>query len=393
MIVGIVAALIGLPPAAVGCYQLLLAFAAFRVSEVDVSAPPATRLAVVVPAHDEEVMIERCTRSLREQEYPEDLFEVVVVADNCTDSTAERAERAGARVLVRDEPADRGKGRALRWAFDRLSRESPAPDAFVVVDADSIASPLLLARLVQPFERGAAAVQGESLLVAAGSPASTFRAAAFLLINRVRPAGRTALGRPVRLAGNGMLLGRELMAEHPWHAFSSTEDYEYSLELQSAGVGIAFARGAVVESPTAPTAAAAAEQQLRWEGGKLHFVRTRLPALLARALRERRGDLLDGALEVAVPPLGVLVAVSGLGAAAVALLVALGPAPVWALAPWLTAVVAVPLYVLVGLRAGRAPASAYRAVALAPLFLLAKLRHARRFASYRADAWVPTQRT
>lgn len=393
MIVGIVVAVLGAPPASLAFYQLALALAAFSCRDDRPTSPPRTRVAVVVPAHDEEALIERCIRTLHAQAYPSDLLDIVVVADNCTDATAERARAAGARTLVRDEPDARGKGRALRWAFDRLSDEQPAPDAFVVVDADSVASPTLLANLVVHFERGAGAVQGASLLIDDGSPASAFRAAAFLLINRVRPAGRAALGRPARLAGNGMLLGRALLDEHPWNAFSSTEDLEYSLELRAAGIGVVFARGAVVESPTAPSAAAAVEQQLRWEGGKLHVMRTRLPRLLARALRERRADLLDEAVEVAMPPLGLLVLLCGIGAAAASALVALHSAPAWTLAPWLAALAAVPAYVLVGLRAAQAPASAYRAVAFAPLFVLAKLRHVRRFTSFRGDTWVRTQRT
>lgn len=393
MIVGIVVGLAGAPFAALACYQLVLALAALSDRDIAALPLPRSRVTVVVPAHDEELLVGRCVHSLRAQDYPSELLEIVVVADNCTDTTASCAQAAGARVLARDEPGDRGKGRALRWAFDRLGREPSAPDAFVVVDADSIASPTLVARLVQRFEAGAGAVQGESLLIDDGTPAAAFRAAAFLLINRARPAGRAALGRPARLAGNGMLIGRALLDRHPWNAFSSTEDLEYSLELREAGFGVAFARGAIVESPAAPTAAAAAEQQLRWEGGKLHFLRTRLPRLLARAVRERRADLLDEALEVAVPPLGLLVLLSGIGAAAAASLVALGAAPAWALASWLAALVCVHLYVLVGLRAAHAPASAYRAVVRAPLFVLAKLRHARRFASFRAETWVRTERT
>jgi CTP:molybdopterin cytidylyltransferase MocA len=389
---GIIVSLAGAPSAAVSYYQLALALAAFRQRDDGPFAEPRTRLTVIVPAHDEELLVGRCVSSLREQDYPRDLLDIVVVADNCGDATAARAREAGARVLVRNEPLERGKGHALRWAFDRLSRERVAPDAFVVVDADCVAAPGLLRRLVQRFENGAAAVQGESLLVDDGSPAAAFRAAAFLLINRVRPAGRAAIGRPVRLSGTGMLLGRALLQAHPWSAFSSTEDLEYSVALRVAGIGVAFARGAIVESPAAPNAAAAAEQQLRWEGGKLHFLRTRVPGLLAGAVRERRGDLLDEALELAVPPLGLFVLGTGAGAAVGAGLVATGAAPVWSLMPWFAALAGVPLYVLVGLRAGHAPASAYRALARSPLFFLAKLRHVRRFAAFRADTWVRTER-
>src|SRR5581483_6965365 len=118
---------------------------AFAVAALGVprrpAAPPSgrTRLCVVVPAHDEEVSIARCVASLTAQSYPTELYEVVVVADNCRDDTAARAGAAGATVLERHDQSARGKGHALRFGFDHVLRADPAPDAVVVVDADSVA--------------------------------------------------------------------------------------------------------------------------------------------------------------------------------------------------------------------------------------------------------------
>lgn len=393
---GLLLLLLGIPVAAVALYQVVLAIAAFFYRGI---APAATdrlrahtRLVVLVPAHDEAALIERCVRSLLAQTYARDLYEVVVIADNCTDDTALIAESAGADVLIRDDPAARGKGHALRWAIDQLLARTSPPDAIAVVDADSVAAPNFLEALVEPFERGAAAAQGESLLSDDGSPAAAFRAAAFLLVNHVRPAGRAVLGLPTTLAGNGMLFGRELLQSHPWDAFSSAEDVEYTIRLRLAGVGPAFAGGAILHSPTAPTAAAATQQQLRWEGGKLHVARTQIPRLVAAALRLRRPLLLEAAFELAVPPLGLLAAVAGIGTVATATLAAADIVSLWSLAPWLAAVAAIPVYVLVGLRAARAPRSAYRSLVHAPLFVLRKLAGAHRLFTFRADSWVRTER-
>jgi cellulose synthase/poly-beta-1,6-N-acetylglucosamine synthase-like glycosyltransferase len=79
-----------------------------------------TRVVVLVPAHDEEDLIAHCVQSFGSQTYPADRFDIVVIADNCTDGTASIAAKAGAEVLVRTEPDARGKGRALRWAIDQL---------------------------------------------------------------------------------------------------------------------------------------------------------------------------------------------------------------------------------------------------------------------------------
>ena len=282
---------VGAAAALCALHHLVLALAAWRGAPVAPAAgpgagpgsgAPSTRVTVLVPAHDEAGQIAACVRSLRGQDYAPGLVDVLVVADNCADDTAARAAAAGARVLVRTDPGARGKGRALRWATDRLLAGDDAPDAVAIVDADSEAAPDFLSTLVRRFEAGAEAVQGESLLAEDGSRAAALRAAAFLLVNRVRPAGRAALGLPCTLCGNGMLLGRDLLRRRPWDAYSSAEDVEYTLHLRAAGVGVAFARGAVVRSPAAPTRAAAAQQELRWEGGRAHLARTWIPALVAR---------------------------------------------------------------------------------------------------------------
>jgi hypothetical protein len=294
--------------------------------------------------------------------------------------------------MVRDEPGARGKGRALRWAMDRLLAASPPPDAIVVVDADTVADPEFLATLSVLFEAGARVVQGESLLAEDGTAPTALRVAAFMLFNRVRPAGREVLGRSGFLAGNGMLLARDVLAARPWAAYTSAEDLEYALGLHLAGVRIAFARGATLVSPAAPDAAAAAQQQLRWEGGKAHLARSWVPRLLRAAVAERRPALAVTALELALPPLGFLCGGALAGLVAAAVLAALGVAAWWAALPWLVAVAAIPVAVLIGLRAGGAGPSAYRAMAHAPLFVLAKALRLRRVLAFRGETWVRTRR-
>lgn len=387
----VVLALAGAVVGLVALYQLALAVAAFFYRRDRPQGSPLRRLVVLVPAHDEEALIGRCVRSLAEQTYRRELYEVVVVADNCTDDTAAVAKAAGATVLVRDEPEARGKGHAVRWALERVLTED-SPDAVVVVDADSFAMPEFLARLVTVFERGASAVQGESLLEEDGSRAAALRAAAFLLVNRTRPSGRAVLGLPCHLAGNGMLFARELLQAQPWDAFTSAEDVEYWIKLRRAGVAPVFAGGATLRSPAAPTSEAAAVQQLRWEGGKLHVARSQVPQLLFGALRLRRASLLDTALELAVPPLGLLTAVAAAGTIASSVLFATDVLPLWPAIPWFVALAAIPLYVIVGLRAAHAPSSAYRALAAAPALVARKLMRVHRLFTFRADTWVRTER-
>jgi hypothetical protein len=374
-------------------YLLVLAVAAlfYRGYRPRGAGGASGLIVVLIPAYNEADFIARCVRSLRDQTYVY-RYEIVVIADNCTDETAAIASSAGAQVLIRDEPSVRGKGRALRWAMDQLLARSPAPVAIVVVDADSVAEPDFLATLCRPFEEGAAAVQGESLLSDDGSPQGALRAAAFLLVNRVRTAGRAVLGLPCTLGGNGMLFSRELLAATPWNAYTSAEDAEYELNLRMAGVRPVFAGGAIVRAPVAPNVRAADRQQLRWEGGKLYLARTRIPRLIVGAIRDRRPSLLDAAFDLAVPPLGFLAGGAAVWTVTGALLAWRGLLAGWTIVPSFVALAAIPAFVLIGLRAGGAPASAYRSLVRAPVFVCMKLLKAYRLVTFRADSWIRTER-
>jgi 1,2-diacylglycerol 3-beta-glucosyltransferase len=368
MALGIVLAAAGVPAAVAGLYLLTLALASFRRAPAPAPAAPRARLAVLVPAHDEEQLIGRCVASLTAQTYPQSLRRIVVIADNCGDRTAGVARAAGAEVLERRDDR-RGKGWALRWAMDRLLAEAEPPDAVVVVDADSVAEPDLLAHLAGALAAGADAAQAE-YLVLADDPSTRGRlvAAAFLLFHRVRLGGRAALGMPASLVGNGMLFSRRLLETRPWNAFTGVEDLEYTVELRLAGVRPRYVPAARLAGPVPHGYRGMRGQRLRWEGGRWHVVRTRLPQLLGHALR-RDPRVLDAALDLAVPPLGLLAMGTLAGGAVTAAAVALHVATAWSLSPWLLAVAALTAFVLLGLRSAGAPASLWLALLESPRFL------------------------
>ena len=119
---------------------------------------PRKRFRFIVPAHNESAGIAETVRSLLEVDYPSQLFDVLVVADNCVDDTAQRARDAGAQVLERQDTTLRGKGYALHHAFERLPQDV---DAVVVIDADTLVSPNILRAFSARLEAGAQAVQAD----------------------------------------------------------------------------------------------------------------------------------------------------------------------------------------------------------------------------------------
>ena len=375
MALGVVVGLGAAPFLVAAAYLMVLAVALSRTGGPPPapSRPAGQRLLVLVPAHDEEALVARCVLSLLEQSYPRRLYQVFVVADNCSDGTAAAARAAGATVLERRDEEARGKGRALRWAIDHVLASERTADAIVVVDADSVAERDLLAGLAEQLAAGAEAVQAEYLiLVEDDTPRARLLEAAFLLFHRVRLGGRAALGLPVNLVGNGMLFSRHLLESLPWNAFTGVEDLEYSINLRLAGFRPRYAPAAVVRGPIPEGYSSMRGQRMRWEGGRFHVVRSRLPSLFGHAL-SRDARLFDAALDLAVPPLGLLLMALLAGTLCSGILAALRAAPLWAALPWALGLACLFGFVILGLRAARAPQATYRALLEAPRYLLWKL--------------------
>lgn len=384
----------GLAAAFSGLYLVSLALASFFARPRRGGEPPrAYDLAVLVPAHNEAALIARCLESLAGQDYPIERYSVVVIADNCTDDTAAIAASCGARVFTRESNA-RGKGQALRWAMEQLLNDADAPEAIVVIDADSVVDPGLLSGLTAELDRGADVVQAEYLALAEDdSLRATLRASSLLLFHQVRFSGRKVLGLPCNLVGNGMLFSRQLLIEQPWTAYTSAEDLEFSVDLRLAGFRPVYASSALVCGPLPTRGKAAGKQQLRWEGGRFHVVRTRLPRLVAAIVRDRRWSLIDAAIDLAVPPLGILALGAVIGTTVSAATVALGWTPTWILAPWLIAFASVPTFVLAGFVSAGAPRATYRSLLLAPWFVMTGLvNRLRLLHDLRATTWERTER-
>ncbi|MBO0745400.1 MAG: glycosyltransferase, partial [Candidatus Dormibacteraeota bacterium] len=353
--------LIAVPGLLASLYLLLLALLTRLHRPAPRFASGRTSVVVLVPAHDEEALLARCLRGLQQARagIPSRL---IVIADNCADRTAEIASAEGAEVWVRRDPEHRGKGRALRWALDRLFSASVPPEAVVVVDADSVVAPDLLQRLVGAFEAGHPVVQAEYLVLPEGADVRRrLVAAAFLLFHRVRFSGRAVLGLSASLVGNGMLFGARVLRDHPWDAFTGVEDLQLSLTLRRAGVPIHYESSARIWGPVA-TGRAAGAQRSRWEVGRLATMRREVPRLLADAVRRRDPALLEAAAELALPPLGLLLAFNLAGLVVSGALVLAGLAIPWAPLPWAAAVTAVALYVVVGLWAAGADRATFAAL-------------------------------
>ncbi len=242
---------------------------------------PAFRLAIIVPAHNEELLVARSVASFRAA--AGDLARVLVVAHNCVDSTAARAEAAGAEVLVYNDPEAKGKGFALRYGFNYALEEGA--DAVMVLDADSIVTPNTVALVLGAFAAGARVVQCRYEMESTTERSSTRLAAlAFRGFNVIRPRGREKLGFSCGILGNGFAILRPVLEAIPYDAFSVVEDLEYHLHLVMAGERVRYLDAAVISADFPESKAGESVQRSRWEGGRLLTARTWALPLMGKIL-------------------------------------------------------------------------------------------------------------
>ncbi len=361
--------------------------------------PTYHRFAILVPAHNEELLLPQLLGSLRALNYPAANYAIFIVADNCTDRTAQVGRAAGAVVYERTNAEQRGKGYALQWLQARLQEDEVAYDAAVILDADSVVSANFLAVMNAQLQGGARAVQAYYAVLEDAAPAhqswgADLRAAALTVLHYLRPQGRMVAGASVGLKGNGMVFHRDLLRDHAWSS-SVTEDIEYHMTLLLAGERVVFAPDAVVRAEMPASLAAAKSQNVRWEQGRVEMARRYLPKLLRAALTPAapsRLALLDAAVEHVIPPFSILAAASLLySLLALAVFFVTGGAGPLLLAIFVLLGQAV--YLLVGMTLARASRRIFLALLYAPLFLVWKVwLYVRVLLKLDRQGWVRTAR-
>lgn len=279
------------------------------VEKRDIPGANRPSVAIVMPAHNEAYGIRDTIGALLPQLLDTD--RLVVVADNCSDETAAIAADAGAEVIVRQDSQRRGKGYALDYGMQHLTRNPP--QVVMIVDADCRVAAGSIGRLVLACARANAPVQACYLLRAPAGSGVMVRIAEFacVLKNWVRPLGLRRLGLPCQLMGTGMAF--------PWAQISGAalatghivEDLKLGLELAAAGAAPVFCPQAEVSSSFPSSEEGFKTQRTRWEHGYLAVLTKDAPAVLWKAVLRRDLRLLAMGMDLCVPPISLLTLLTG----------------------------------------------------------------------------------
>jgi cellulose synthase/poly-beta-1,6-N-acetylglucosamine synthase-like glycosyltransferase len=391
MLLELLLVLLALPVLLASGYLLLLTLLSGN-KEAPPRVAPRLKFDIIIPAHNEEAGIARTVANLSRVDWPVELRRVLVVADNCSDATADRAREAGATVLVRHDKELRGKGYALQYAFEQSLKDGFA-DAVVVVDADTEVTDNLLHAFAARLEAGAHAVQAHyGVLNPHASWRTKLMAISMALFHKVRSLGRERLGVSCGLRGNGMCFTHAIIRQVPHEAFSIVEDLEYGIRLGKAGQRVHYAWEAEALGEMVSSEKAARSQRRRWEGGRMAMMREYGVPLLAEGLRKGDKVLVDLAMDLLVPPLSWVVLGSGAVAVGSAVLAfwrgAVGPSASVAAA----SVLALVLYVMRGWWMSGMGLAGLGALARAPFYVAWKLWLMLSRPEEKKGEWVRTAR-
>ncbi len=263
------------------------------------------QVAILVPAHNEELQIVDTIRNIQSQMRDGD--RLVVVADNCNDLTASLAHEAEADVIVRQDQVRLGKGYALDAGVRYLGLLPP--DVVVVVDADCWLEPGALDNLACMAAATNRPVQSRYLMVAPPGASTNLAVSefAFLLKNRVRPLGLAKFGLPAQLTGSGMAFPWAILRDAALANGNLVEDMKLGLDLAQAGRAPLFCDAAAVSSRFPYSKKGLETQSSRWDAG--HFS---LTAILLSALLDintfRNRAYLALVVDALIPPLTLLAA-------------------------------------------------------------------------------------
>ncbi|MCF8565668.1 glycosyltransferase [Alicyclobacillus tolerans] len=225
------------------------------------------RFLCLTAAHNEETVIAEHVRSLLSVEYPRELVNFVVIADNCNDATAERARAEGAVVWERFNDKERSKGAALKWAIHEQADLSQY-DAVCIFDADNLLQPNFLNVMALCVLEGHEAIQA---YLDTKNPwdswISSAYASAYWYMNRFWQQARVQLGLSGALGGTGFCLTTRALRDLPWGAKSLTEDLEYTVQLVIQGRKVHWTPQTRVYDEKPVKFSATVPQRTRWLQG------------------------------------------------------------------------------------------------------------------------------
>lgn len=279
-------------------YQFIISLCSFvKIKEKPLKEDKQHRFMTIIPAHNEEKVVVNLVESLKKLDYPKDLYDIYVIADNCTDKTAEVAKKAGAIVYERFDEAHKTKGHALQWFLAQKIEEDTPYDAFCIFDADNIVDENFLKVMNKKLCQGEEVVQGyKDIKNPSDSWVSAGYAIFYWTMHRFYHLARYNIGLSPLMNGTGFMVKFDVIKPQGWNTKTLTEDIEFSLKRIIEGKKLGWARDAIVYDEQPVGFKQSWTQRSRWTVGHMQCLKEYTKPLAEAVVKNKTVMNFDGLL-------------------------------------------------------------------------------------------------
>ena len=281
-------------------YQVLVSLCSLvKLKEKPLKVKKDHRFMAIIPAHNEEAVVGNLIESLKAQTYNKELYDIYVIADNCTDNTAKVAREAGAIVYERFDETKKTKGYALNWFLQQKIKEDAPYDAFFVFDADNIVDKNFITNMNRKLCQGEDVVQGYRDIK---NPSDNWITAGYAIfywqMHRFYHLARYNLGLSPLLNGTGFMVKFDVIKPQGWDTKTLTEDIEFSLKRIIKGKKLGWATDAIVYDEQPTGFKQSWSQRSRWTVGHMQCIKEYTKDLAIATKKNKKMMNLDGLLYI-----------------------------------------------------------------------------------------------
>lgn len=289
-----------------GVYFTIMGFMGVFFKPKKAKGTKKNRFALVIAARNEAGVVGHLVESLQELDYPKELYDIIVVPNNCTDDTAGVARVAGAEIFECPEPV-KVKADALSQVFDFLLSSEKHYDAFCVFDADNLVDSAFLNHMNDSLNGGATIAQG---FRDAKNPDDSWISGSYSIyyycVNSFMNRARNGVGLSAYINGTGFMVARDLVKKMGFKTYTLTEDNEYSIQCILEGEKVTYVPDAIIYDEHPMEFGASFKQRLRWSKGLIACVARYFRPLLRAGFGEGKVSALDALLFTLGPVVQVI---------------------------------------------------------------------------------------
>ena len=281
-------------------YQIMVSLCSLvKLKDKPLKVNKDHKFMAIIPAHNEEAVVGNLIESLKNQNYNKELYDIYVIADNCTDNTAQIARDKGAIVYQRFDPTRKTKGFALNWFLQQKIEEDADYDAFFVFDADNIVDKNFIKNMNKKLCQGEDVVQGYRDIK---NPTDSWVTAGYAIfywtMHRFYHLARYNLGLSPLLNGTGFMVKFDVVKPDGWQTKTLTEDIEFSLQRIIKGKRLGWSTDAIVYDEQPVGFKQSWSQRSRWTVGHMQCI-AEYTKSLAKATKENKTMMnFDGLLYI-----------------------------------------------------------------------------------------------